>query len=135
MNRVFADTFFWIALTDPKDQWHQAAVMAGRKLATATLVTTDDVLDEFLAYFSGFGPLIRLRCVTFVKSLLSDPTVEALSHDRQSFLAGLSLYESRPDKSYSLTDCISMATMPELGITQVLTHDVHFSQEGFTKLL
>lgn len=35
------------------------------------------------------------------------------------------------DKGYSLTDCSSMCVMKTLGITDVLTHDKHFAQEGF----
>ena len=53
---------------------------------------------------------------------------------RESFLAGLELYRTRPDKGYSLTDCISMQTMRRAGITQVLTNDRHFEQEGFQAL-
>lgn len=55
------------------------------------------------------------------------------SHD--SFRNGLALYEARPDKGYSLVDCISMVTMRELGITGALTADRHFRQEGFRALL
>jgi predicted nucleic acid-binding protein len=43
--------------------------------------------------------------------------------------------EARPDKGYSLTDCVSMLVMRQEGITEILTHDIHFTQEGFTKLL
>ncbi len=45
--------------------------------------------------------------------------------------AGLQLYRDRPDKRYSLTDCISMQTMRREGLTEVLTNDRHFEQEGF----
>jgi predicted nucleic acid-binding protein len=44
---------------------------------------------------------------------------------------GFDLYKQRSDKGYSLTDCISMAIMQQMGITDVLTHDKHFTQEGF----
>lgn len=54
---------------------------------------------------------------------------------RESFLAGLGLYEERSDKGYALVDCISMITMRRLGITGILTNDRHFTQEGFTVLL
>jgi hypothetical protein len=40
-----------------------------------------------------------------------------------------------PGKYYSLTDCISMNLMRGRGITEILTHDQHFTQEGFTILL
>ncbi len=42
---------------------------------------------------------------------------------------------NRPDKGYSLTDCMSMIACRDLGITDVLTHDRHFAQEGFAVLL
>ena len=46
----------------------------------------------------------------------------------------LTLYEARPDKEYSLTDCIAMQTMRREGLTEVLTNDHHFTQEGFSIL-
>lgn len=58
-----------------------------------------------------------------------------MHQSHNSFLAGLALYEARPDKSYSLTDCISMVTMRQHGISEVLTRDTHFMQEGFTPLI
>ena len=53
---------------------------------------------------------------------------------RESFLSGMALYEARPDKGYSLVDCISMQTMRKEGLTEVLTNDRHFEQEGFRAL-
>jgi uncharacterized protein len=61
--------------------------------------------------------------------------IAVLHQTRQSLLRGLDLYQARSDKSYSLTNCISMVTMRERNITHVLTHDRHFAQEGFTVLL
>ena len=46
----------------------------------------------------------------------------------------MNLYEARPDKGYSLTDCISMQTMRKEGISEALTDDRHFEQEGFRAL-
>jgi predicted nucleic acid-binding protein len=48
--------------------------------------------------------------------------------------AALELYEARPDKGYSLTDCRSRLALRSLGVTEVLTNDHHFTQEGFTIL-
>jgi len=61
--------------------------------------------------------------------------VEVLSETRQTFLDGLTLYESLSDKAYSLTDCIAMNVMRKRGITDILTHDPHFTQEGLQILL
>ncbi len=51
------------------------------------------------------------------------------------FLTGLELYRARPDKGYSLTDCISMATMRREHLADVLTNDRHFEKEGFRVLV
>jgi predicted nucleic acid-binding protein len=50
---------------------------------------------------------------------------------RQGFPEALAFYEARPDKHYSLTDCVSMQVMQREGLTEVLTNDRHFTQEGF----
>ena len=135
MRRVFADTLYWVAITHRKDQWHRAAVAMSRRLAGCHLVTTDDVLTEVLAAFCEAGPRLRREAVTLVRSLHRKPSVTVHPQSRLTFLSGLALYEARPDKEYSLTDCISMETMRAEGISEILTHDNHFTQEGFTVLL
>lgn len=131
MRQVYADAVYWVALTHRKDQWHQRAVEVSQQLGVVQLVTTDEVLDEFLSFFSGYGTEMRVQVAHAVRGLLTDRAVRVIPQSRQSFLAGLDLYEARPDKAYSLTDCISMATMRQEDITEVLTHDAHFTQEGF----
>jgi predicted nucleic acid-binding protein len=70
-----------------------------------------------------------------VRDVVEDQNIEIVLHTRDYLLNGLALYEARPDKGYSLTDCVSMLAMRERGISEVLTHDHHFEQEGFTILL
>jgi predicted nucleic acid-binding protein len=60
--------------------------------------------------------------------------VRVIEQSRSSFLSGLDFYQSRPDKGYSLVDCISMQTMRREGLTDALTNDRHFEQEGFRAL-
>jgi predicted nucleic acid-binding protein len=135
MRGVFADAVYWIALTHPGDQWHGRAVAASRALGGRTVVTTGDVFDELLAHFSVLGPAFRALVVATVEDAISDPSVVVIPQSHQTFLDGLALYKARPDKQYSLTDCISMEAMRQEGITEVLTHDIHFAKEGFTTLL
>jgi predicted nucleic acid-binding protein len=68
------------------------------------------------------------------RGVLTDPHITVVSQTHASFLDGLALYEARPDKAYSLTDCISMQTIRRAGLTDVLTNDHHFRQEGFRLL-
>ena len=133
MKAVFADTFYWVALTNPDDsRYHDAGAM-DHTLADARILTTDEVLAEFLTFFSS-DPWLRNRAAETVRALLCDPDVRVIAQSRESFLAGLDLYAARPDKGYSLTDCISMDAMHREGLTEVLTNDRHFEQEGFRAL-
>ena len=135
MKRIFADTLYWVAITHRKDQWHQAALKVSRNLAGSHLVTSDEVLTEVLASYCKAGPVLRQRAATLVRNLYKQPTLMIYPQSRDTFLMGLALFEARLDKGYSLTDCISMETMWQEGITEVLTHDGHFTQEGFIELL
>src|SRR5579875_2021331 len=131
---LFADAFYWVALLNPGDAFHARVTSFGRSLGRARLVTTDEVLTEVLAWFSGFGLHWRGKAASLVHDLRSDPNVDVLPQTRADFDAALALYEARPDKEYSLTDCRSMLAMRHLGLTEVLTNDHHFTQEGFTIL-
>ena len=135
MRRVFADAMYWIAIANRKDQWHAHVVRTMRSLGPLVILTTGDVFDEFLAFYSGHGPTLRDTAVRTVEKALANPFVIVRPQSHQTFLDGFALYKARPDKEYSLTDCISMVTMRQEGITEVLTNDDHFAQEGFVKLL
>jgi predicted nucleic acid-binding protein len=130
----FADTVYWIALISPRDAFHAAAVSFSRAHGSVRLVTTDDVLSELLTHFAGLGKYWRTKAAALVHNVSSDPSVDVLPQTRADFNAALALYEARPDKGYSLTDCRSMEAMRALGVSEALTNDHHFTQEGFTIL-
>lgn len=134
VRTLFADTFYWIALLDPRDAFHAAVQAFSGTLGTVRLVTTDEVLAEVLTFFSRGGPIWRSNAATMVRRTRSDPDVDVLPQNRADFDAALVLYEARPDKAYSLTDCRSMLAMRNLRLMEILTNDHHFSQEGFTIL-
>jgi predicted nucleic acid-binding protein len=135
MKQIFADTFYWVALINPQDNWHQRAREVTSSLKNVKLVTTDEVLVELLNFMSVRGANRKRRTVEFIDNLLQNPRLQVIPQNRESFLQGFELYRRRPDKEYSLTDCISMTVMQRLKISQVLTHDNHFQQEGFIILL
>ncbi len=131
---VFADAFYWVAISNPNDEFHHQELSLDQSLRNALIITTEEVITEVLAYFSGRGPRFRRRAVQAVRHLFTDPIVRVVPQSHESFLAGLDLYEARPDKGYSLTDCISMNTIKAEGIKDILTNDRHFAQEGFRTL-
>ena len=134
MKAVFADTFYWAALTSTEDAAHDRAMALSRSLTPDKIITTDEVLCEYLAFCAGARPSVRAEAARIVAELIEDPAVRVVPQSRESFLTGLQLYRARPDKGYSLTDCISMQTMSREGLTEVLTNDRHFEQEGFRAL-
>lgn len=135
MNRIFADTHYWIAAADSRDPWYEQARRVALDFPGAIIVTTDEVLVEVLNAFAGRGAHLRKAVVDLVFRLRRDPDVQVVEQSRASFDAGLIMYDARHDKGYSLVDCISMITMRRMVITRVLTNDRHFAQEGFTVLL
>jgi predicted nucleic acid-binding protein len=134
MTTVFADTFYWIALTNVADRAHETAKAITLSAKPGVVCTTEEVLTEYLNYFAAWGPHFRSKATVNVQNMQDSPMVHIVPQTTESFLAGLTLYHGRLDKGYSLTDCISMQTMRDEGITDVLTNDVHFEQEGFRPL-
>ena len=133
MKQVFVDTLYWIAIFLPGDPWASTARTVD--ISGASLVTTEEVLSEFLTAVSAQAERTRRLACRLVREILTDPAIEVVVQSHESFLAGLELYERRPDKDYSLPDCISMNVMRRKGIREILTNDRHFSQEGFVRLL
>ncbi len=136
MRRVFIDTLYLLATVYPRDTWHLAAERAGKALLeTALLVTTHEVMIEFLSGTASMGAYYRGESLSLLREMHSNPNIGILPFSSERYWAAVRLYEKRPDKSYSLVDCISMVAMKEEGISEILTHDNHFTQEGFTLLI
>ena len=134
MRKVFADTSYWVAVTRPRDEWQDAALASKKGLGEIILVTTDDVLVEFLTALRE-GQVLREKAVQAVRAILKNPNVQVIPQTRKSFLSGLDRFARRGDKAYSLTDCISMNAMESESIQEILTNDHHFEQEGFVVLI
>jgi predicted nucleic acid-binding protein len=134
MRRIFADSHYWIALAYSRDQWHGRAMKVTRPLRGVVIVTTEEVLTEFLTAFR-YSATLRQSAARMIARIQGNPKVLIRPQSHQSFLDGLALYIARSDKQYSLTDCTSMEAMRQEGIVEILTHDIHFRQEGFTILL
>ncbi len=135
MKTVFADTVYWVATVRPGDQWGGSARRAKSLVGSARLLTTDEVLTEFLTALSSGGEHLRRQAAKMVRAILANPNVRVLAQSRESFLQGLEFYEQRPDKEYSVTDCVSMNAMRLESVAEALTNDRHFAQEGFVVLM
>lgn len=134
MKRVFADTSYWIALLNPRDQLHTKAVRVSKQLASARIVTSEMVLAELLNSFSDARGL-RKVAGSMVEMLRGRRELEIVPQTPQQFEGALNRFNRTEDKSWSLTDCASFGVMESAGIRAALTHDQHFAQAGFEALL
>ncbi len=133
MNVVFADTHFFLALLNPKDAAHQAAVQFISSF-NGRLVTTEWVLVE-VAGRAASPVHLRQPFVRFYDDLKENASAVVLDADHAYFERGMDLYRQRSDKEWSLVDCISFVVMQQYGLTEALTGDHHFEQAGFVALL
>lgn len=133
MRTVFADTGYWVAQLNPRDQHHGNVKQVSSALGQTRIVTSEMVLDELLAGLSKLP--VRAIAVSAVSSIRSNPNVEVVPQTSLQFREAFDLYKNRADKEWSLTDCASFNLMKERGITEALALDVHFEQAGFVALL
>ena len=133
MKTVFADTGYWIAVLNPRDDWHGRAIEASRALGKPRLITTEMVLDELLAALSKVP--VRGLAISGAQAIRNNPNTEVVPQTSIQFSEAFDLYRRMPDKDWSLTDCASFSLMKQRGISEALAHDHHFEQAGFTALL
>lgn len=129
--KVFADTSFFLALIEPEDEAHERALAVSRGGFTEVLVT-EFVIVELGAALSKpheRGDFLALYHV------IERPPYRIISASSDLVRQGIALFESRPDKAWSLTDCISFEVMSAHAIVDALTTDHHFHQAGFRALL
>lgn len=133
MKVVFADTGFWAARFDPKDDHHASAKAAVAALGQFRTLTTEMVLTEFLTMFGA--PAFRAQAAKVVRAIMDNPNTEVVPQTSMQFAQALVLYEQRTDKNWSLTDCASFELMRTRGVQDALAHDHHFEQAGFAALM
>ncbi len=94
-------------------------------------MSTTYVFDETITYPNARG--LHASAVKVGKRLLTSPSVGLVHVDEHLFRKAFDLLEQRPDKRYSLTDCVSFVVMRERGISVAFAFNKHFKQEGFTR--
>jgi len=129
---IFLDTGYFLALFNPRDKLHQRAVNWSVQTKEQLLVS-EYVLWECVNAFSGLTE--RNAAHAIVQYVRAEGGSELISASEALFQAGLELHRQRPDKEWSLTDCISFHIMEDRKIQKAFAYDQHFEQAGFTALL
>ena len=135
MDKLFLDTSYVIALSVPKDQNHKKAIQIADFLIidTAKLITTRAITLEIGNSLSA--QKYRQAAVELLESLDEDPDVEIIPITEDLYRRGLQFFKDRSDKEWGIIDCISFVVMKDQGISNALTADKHFQQNGFKALL
>jgi len=132
MRSLFADTSFFVAYLNRRDEHHGLAHEYMTQ-SDSPMVTSTWVLVE-LGNFLGDGPN-RGLFLSFVRRLRAQRRVTIVPADETFFERGLRLFGGQSDKAWSMTDCLSFVIMRERRMRDALTADHHFEQAGFTVLL
>jgi len=132
MKPIFADTSYFAAMCGPRDAYHARAKELNATLM-AKIITTEYVVVETGGLL--LRPEDRPAYVNLVRDLQSDPAVQIVAASGSLFQRGLDLFAKRPDKEWSLVDCLSFVVMKQHRLREALTTDHHFVQAGFRALL
>lgn len=128
----FADTSCLLALLSPDDEFHDSVTALSAAL-NEVVVTTMWILTELGdALHRGRN---RQTFARFLDTLDQHEDFEVVPASPDLFQRGVEVFRARPDKEWSLTDCISFVVMAEKGLSEALTADRHFEQAGFKVLL
>ena len=128
-GRVFVDTSAWFAYVNAGDPDHRR-VRDVLDDAPDRLVTSTYVFDETVTLTQA--RLGHRRAVAVGRTLLDPAIVDLLRVTPVDERTAWTLFERRPDKSYSFTDCTSFVLMRRERIGHAIALDEHFAQEGFT---
>lgn len=125
----FADTWYWAALFNKKDQFHDKAKQLKAKAGNTPLVTSQLVLMELLGLCSKRGEEVRRAAVLFVRSLNHIPNLTVVPYSDEQYTEAVQLYEQvSNDKEWSLVDCASIVIMEQRNISVAISGDAHFEQ-------
>jgi predicted nucleic acid-binding protein len=128
---LFVDTSGWYDLLFPGAPEHEEIVRIMR-LPSATFVTSTYVLDELVALLlTRSGHVTAARAGSQIRSAAE---VRVEHPDAGEELRAWKLFLDRPDKRYTLTDCLSFVMMRRLKMDTAIATDEHFRQEGFATL-
>lgn len=137
MRYIFADTSGLGNLINPRERFYTLAahIYRERRVQGYLFFTTNYVVAELVALMTSPLRIPRATTINFIEGLKTSPYVEVVHVDETLDAQAWQLLRQRPDKTWSLVDCVSFVLMRERGIGDALTTDHHFEQAGFTRLL
>jgi len=131
VKKLFVDTGAWLAVIDPKDQYHRPAsasyrqaLQGHRHLVTTNLVVAETYVNlrRSLSHAAAVGFLDTIEQSSRIECVWSSPDLE--DRARQ-------ILRQYADQDFSYVDAVSFALMQEMEITEAFAFDRHFATAGF----
>jgi predicted nucleic acid-binding protein len=129
---TFLDTGYLAAIADSRDELHDRAMKWSHALR-GKVVVSEYVLVETFNLLSR--PEDRAQVHAVVDLLRNSANCEIIYIDQPLFSEAVDFHLRRPNKEWSLTDCVSFILMKHHRIDRALAYDKHFEQAGFDALL
>jgi len=129
---MLLDTSGLLCLHYKTEPLHTQACTAYKK--SIIRLTHSYIISEYVA-LANARRFPRQFVLDFVVDLLDSPDIETVWIDEKLHRAAVELLTLRQDKTYSLCDAASFVLMKQRVISDALTTDRHFEQEGFNRLL
>ncbi|TAN48834.1 MAG: PIN domain-containing protein [Methylococcaceae bacterium] len=128
MERALVDTSAWFAYVNRNDPDH-ARIRNVFRTFSGRLITSNFIFDETVTLcLYRMGHKIAMIAGEI---LLDSSAVDLVRLTQEDERKAWTLFLSRPDKTYSFTDCTSFVLMKRLGLQQAIALDADFQQEGF----
>ena len=131
---IFVDASAWIAVSDVRGKYHEAARQMQLRLVTEKrlLITTNLVIAEsYVMIYRTGGVQVALR---FLELQRSSTLVQRVYSDAMIELQAENILHQYSDQDFSFADAVSFAVMRQLGINEAFTFDHHFATAGFATL-
>ena len=132
-EQLLLDTVYVQALLNRTDQHHAIAksLLSRVQSAREVWITEADLVEIANALSAIAHPL----AVAFIRQCYTSTNIRVVPVDTALLICGLELYAAHPDKTWSLTDCISMIVMQDQNLFLAVTADHHFIQAGFQAIM
>jgi predicted nucleic acid-binding protein len=128
--KLFVDTWGWIAVVDRSEAGHQSATEIFRQARrSGGVITSNFVLDETFTHLFKRRPFDEAW--DFTTAVVQSPFIDVQEVTEARFFRTIEFRKRFSDKPrISFTDLSTMAIMVELGVTDILTADRHFTHIG-----
>lgn len=135
-DRLLIDTTYIQGLLSSNDPLRETAkVLFSRVQAASLVLITEAVLMEIGNALAQVQD--RQKAVDFINACYSGgaTNLKVVPINTELIQRSLKLFEERQDKTWSLTDCMSILVMQDNDIQDAVTTDRHFVQAGLNALM